>query len=216
MLIPIVFPSAAWAVPQRLVHVIGATAPLPDPVKYLGIVSPVPITRVRGRFILALFRCPDYRRQKLILVTSRRVLVCFLSAIVFAHVPAGFLRFRLCSDTFCPRKAPAGQSQRRRVPCTIRGAVSCQYQSEVEGRFAMSKNKEVLGLLLKSITNRDGEESVRTIQATVKQRVFASMDRELICQIIALQAWHRRALFFVLCPGYIIPYLFRIRESQVD
>lgn len=80
----------------------------------------------------------------------------------------------------------------------------------------MSKNKEVLGLLLKSITNRDGEESVRTIQATVKQRVFASMDRELICQIIALQAWHRRALFFVLCPGYIIPYLFRIRESQVD
>jgi hypothetical protein len=80
----------------------------------------------------------------------------------------------------------------------------------------VNKTKEVLGLLLKSIENRDGEDKVRIIQASVKKRVFASMDREVICQIVALQTWHRRILFLMLCPGYIIPYLFRIRENQVD
>jgi len=79
----------------------------------------------------------------------------------------------------------------------------------------MSKDKEILGILLKTITSRDGEPRVRQIQTEVKKRAFGALDREVICQILALERPFRRFMFLVLCPSYIVPYLIRIRERAV-
>jgi|GEM_PF-2155991 len=78
----------------------------------------------------------------------------------------------------------------------------------------ISRNKEVLGLLLKSIKNRDGEERVRQIQESVKKSVYSAMDREVICQVLSFERPGRRFMFFVLCPQYIFPYLFRMKEKK--
>jgi hypothetical protein len=77
----------------------------------------------------------------------------------------------------------------------------------------VSKNKEILGLLLSTIENRDGVRRVQQIQVAIKKQTFAALDREAICQIVSLERPGRRFLFLLLCPQLIVPYLFRIRES---
>ena len=80
----------------------------------------------------------------------------------------------------------------------------------------MSKeNKEILGLLLSTIENRDGVRKVQQLQVTIKKQTFAALEREAICQIISLEHPGRRFRFFVLCPQFIIPYFFRVRESRM-
>jgi hypothetical protein len=78
----------------------------------------------------------------------------------------------------------------------------------------MSQIKEILDLLLKTIRNRDGEARVRQIQDYIKPQVMVAMNREIICQTVALERPWRRFRFFVLCPRLIVPYLMRIRKTR--
>jgi len=67
---------------------------------------------------------------------------------------------------------------------------------------------------MEEIEKKHGESRVAELRDKFKEPTLESMDREIVCQTIALQVWYRRLLFFVLYPRYIVPYLIRIREKK--
>lgn len=77
-----------------------------------------------------------------------------------------------------------------------------------------TKDQEVLATLFKSIEKRDGKGSIELIQKNVKKKVFDSMNRETICQILSLEKSTSRLKFLMLYPEYIFPYLFRSKNKQ--
>ena len=77
-----------------------------------------------------------------------------------------------------------------------------------------NKHQPVLCELLGEVERKYGEERVEEYKRAFKSPTLECMDREIVCQVIARQAWYRRALFLVLYPRYIVPYLIRIRERK--
>ncbi len=77
-----------------------------------------------------------------------------------------------------------------------------------------NKHQPVLCKLIGEVERKYGEERVEEYKKAFKSPTLESMDREIVCQVIARQAWYRRSLFFVLYPRYIVPYLIRIRECK--
>ncbi len=78
----------------------------------------------------------------------------------------------------------------------------------------INKHQLLLRKLIDEVERKYGEERVEEYKREFKSLTLESMDREIVCQVIARQAWYRRTLFLVLYPGYIVPYLIRIRECQ--
>jgi hypothetical protein len=73
----------------------------------------------------------------------------------------------------------------------------------------------MLRMLEKEIVKKYGEGRLEEYKRDFKSPTLEAMDREIVCQIIARQAWYRRVLFLVLYPGYLLPYLIRIRKREI-
>ena len=72
-------------------------------------------------------------------------------------------------------------------------------------------NIEILDWLLASIRAREGEEGVEIVKDSFKEEIKGALGRELIVQIISRERLWVRTKFLILYPGYLLPYLFRIR-----
>lgn len=77
-----------------------------------------------------------------------------------------------------------------------------------------NKHLDVLGKLMEGIEKKYGENRIAELKIKFKSPSLECMDRELVCQTIALQAWYRTAFFLLLYPEYIVPYLIRIRTKD--
>ena len=72
----------------------------------------------------------------------------------------------------------------------------------------------ILDTLLTAIAKRDGSQRAVEIQENLKGVIQATVNRELVVQIISQEKFHRRALFLALYPGLILPYFCRIKEGK--
>lgn len=77
-----------------------------------------------------------------------------------------------------------------------------------------NKHLDVLRKLMEEIEKKYGENRIAELHIMFKAPSLECMDRELVCQTIALQAWYRTAFFLLLYPSYLVPYLIRIRVKR--
>lgn len=80
----------------------------------------------------------------------------------------------------------------------------------------LNKHQVMLKYLLAEVEKKYGEGRIEEYKVKFKSLTLECMDREIVCQIICRQAWYRTALFLVLYPRYILPYLIRVRKAELD
>ncbi len=78
----------------------------------------------------------------------------------------------------------------------------------------LNKHQQMVSKLLEETEKKYGAARTEKYKNDFKQATFESMSREIVCQIISCQAWWRRIIFLAFFPGYIGPYIFRIRRRK--
>ena len=76
--------------------------------------------------------------------------------------------------------------------------------------------RQILEALLASVKRRFGQERIEDLKVELVGPIREATDRELIVQLIAREKWWSRILLLSIYPKLVLPYLIRIRRSEVQ
>ena len=75
--------------------------------------------------------------------------------------------------------------------------------------------RQILEALLASVKRRFGQERIEDLKVELVGPIREATDRQLIVQLIAREKWWSRIILLSIYPKLVLPYLIRIRRSEV-